>query len=415
MKPQRILVIGINYSPEPTGIGRYTGDMGAWLSEQGHHVEVVTARPYYPQWKVMGRGRKWFFEKESISGVDVLRCPLYVPSDPTALRRILQDLSFFLSSMAAVTWFLLIGKRFDTVVSVTPSLLSALSGRWYRFWRRDARSVVRVMDLQADAAGELGMIKSSWLMRIVLGVESLVLKKADWVCPITPAMQRMVVRKGVDRSKTFVFPLWVDFDRVWPREPDPDLMESLGLPADRKVVMYSGAVGEKQGLEVIVEMALAVREEMPELLFVVCGSGPYTEALKALSERKGTDNLKFLEIQPEDVFIQLLNRAWLHLVVQRMTKTESYLPSKLMNIMAVGGLSLVTAFPGTTLHSIVHDNQAGMLVSEPDAEPMVRTLRLLMENPAEVGRLKGNALRYARRNLGRDPILREWAEGIGLG
>lgn len=414
MKAKKILVIGINYSPEPTGIGRYTGDMGAWLTAQGHQVQVVTARPYYPHWQVMEGHRGRLFEKESIAGVDVLRCPVYVPSDPTPMRRILQDFSFFLSSMAAVTWFLLAGKRFDTVVSVTPSLLSALTGVWYGFWRRDARFVVRVMDLQADAAGELGMIKSNWLMGIVKGVESFVLKKADWVCPLTPAMQGMVVRKGVSRAKTFVFPLWVDFDRVWPREPDPALMESLGLPADRKVVMYSGAVGEKQGLEVIVEMALAIREEMPELLFVVCGSGPYTEALKALSESKGTENLKFLEIQPEDVFIQLLNRAWLHLVVQRRTKTESYLPSKLMNIMAVGGLSLVTAFPGTTLHSIVHDNQAGMLVSEPDAEPMVRTLRLLMDNPAEAERLKGNALRYAREHLGRDPILREWSEGIGL-
>jgi colanic acid biosynthesis glycosyl transferase WcaI len=29
------LIYGINYYPELTGIGKYTGEMGAWLSERG--------------------------------------------------------------------------------------------------------------------------------------------------------------------------------------------------------------------------------------------------------------------------------------------------------------------------------------------------------------------------------------------
>jgi colanic acid biosynthesis glycosyl transferase WcaI len=101
-------------------------------------------------------------------------------------------------------------------------------------------------------------------------------------------------------------------------------------------------------------------------------------------------------------------------VIQKQTRTESYLPSKLMNIMAVGGLVLVTAFPGTTLHTIVHDNEAGMLVTEPFAEPMVRMIGLLRDNPGEADRLRANALRYARENLGRDAVLSEWARSVGI-
>lgn len=48
----RILVYGINYSPELTGIGKYTGEMVEWMAGQGHEVRVVTAPPYYPQWQV---------------------------------------------------------------------------------------------------------------------------------------------------------------------------------------------------------------------------------------------------------------------------------------------------------------------------------------------------------------------------
>ena len=48
----RILIHGINFSPELTGIGKYSGELAHWLAAQGHEVRVVTAPPYYPQWRV---------------------------------------------------------------------------------------------------------------------------------------------------------------------------------------------------------------------------------------------------------------------------------------------------------------------------------------------------------------------------
>jgi colanic acid biosynthesis glycosyl transferase WcaI len=40
---KRILIIGINFSPEPTGIGKYTGEMALWLSENGYSCDVITS------------------------------------------------------------------------------------------------------------------------------------------------------------------------------------------------------------------------------------------------------------------------------------------------------------------------------------------------------------------------------------
>ena len=59
VKVLKILLYGINFAPELTGIGKYTGEMAAWLAERGHAVRVVTAPPYYPDWKVgMRAGEK---------------------------------------------------------------------------------------------------------------------------------------------------------------------------------------------------------------------------------------------------------------------------------------------------------------------------------------------------------------------
>jgi colanic acid biosynthesis glycosyl transferase WcaI len=48
----KIRLYGLNFAPELTGIGKYTGEMAAWLAARGHEVRVVTAPPYYPAWKV---------------------------------------------------------------------------------------------------------------------------------------------------------------------------------------------------------------------------------------------------------------------------------------------------------------------------------------------------------------------------
>ena len=48
----KILIYGLNYHPELTGIGKYTGEMAEWFAKRGHKVRVVTAPPYYPRWKV---------------------------------------------------------------------------------------------------------------------------------------------------------------------------------------------------------------------------------------------------------------------------------------------------------------------------------------------------------------------------
>ncbi|RYZ24697.1 MAG: colanic acid biosynthesis glycosyltransferase WcaI, partial [Chitinophagaceae bacterium] len=92
---KRILLIGGNFSPEPTGIGKYNGEMINWLAANGYDCTVITTYPYYPHWKIQSDYKKassWY-TKESIQTagrktVTVFRCPHYVPNNPTGLRRI---------------------------------------------------------------------------------------------------------------------------------------------------------------------------------------------------------------------------------------------------------------------------------------------------------------------------------------
>ena len=95
----KLLLYGLNYTPELTGIGKYTGEMAAWLAGRGHDVRVITAPPYYPDWKI-GRGyTAWRYTQETVAGVTVYRCPLWVPAKPSGAARVAHLASFAFSSL----------------------------------------------------------------------------------------------------------------------------------------------------------------------------------------------------------------------------------------------------------------------------------------------------------------------------
>ena len=81
----RLLIYGLNHAPEPTGIGKFTGEMAAWLAARVHQVRVVTAPPYYPAWQVGAGYSGWRWRRERVEGAEVYRCPLYVPARPRGL------------------------------------------------------------------------------------------------------------------------------------------------------------------------------------------------------------------------------------------------------------------------------------------------------------------------------------------
>ena len=122
----KILILGLNFHPELTGIGKYTGEMAAYLGAQGHEVRAITTPPYYPHWKVQPGYRWWAYgRREEWCGVEVWRCPLWVPRSPTGINRVLHLLSFAVSSLPALAASLF--WRPQVVMCIAPALTRRIS------------------------------------------------------------------------------------------------------------------------------------------------------------------------------------------------------------------------------------------------------------------------------------------------
>ena len=160
----RILVYGINYFPEEIGIAKYSTEMCEWLADRGHRVEVITALPSYPLWKVMDgyRGSGW--HSETLNRVEVHRCPVYVPRKVTGLSRVAFEFSFALTSW--LRWMSRFFKKYDVIICVCPPLQTALPAVFYKVIHKSFL-VYHVQDLQMDAAKDLGLIKNRTLLKTV--------------------------------------------------------------------------------------------------------------------------------------------------------------------------------------------------------------------------------------------------------
>lgn len=402
----KILVYGINYFPELTGIGKYTGEMCQWLAARGHQVEVITSMPYYPEWKIHEKYRNKWWHSEAMHGVKILRGPFYVPEKITGTSRIVHELSFMISSFCF--WFPRFFKKYDVVIGVCPPLQTGIFPLLYKVLRRKP-FVFHVQDLQVDAARELGLIKNSLLLSLLQRVEKFLMRRATLVTTISQGMKKRLLQKGLKEEKIFLLPNWVDTNFIKPLSRQESLRTELGFGKDDQVVLYSGNMGDKQGLEAIINIAEKVKENT-SLFFVLCGAGSSKRKLEKLAQEKGLSNICFLDVQTYEKLSRLLAIADIHLVLQKKAATDLVFPSKLLTILSAGGVSIVTASPNSELYEFIVKNNLGIAV-EPENEGIL--LRSIVENiNKDHSLIKENARRYAVEKLTINKILYEFEQTL---
>ena len=426
----RILIFGLNYAPELTGIGKYTGEMACWLAARGHAVRVVTAPPYYPAWRIRDdyRGRGYLTEGGGPAGDGVgeplvFRCPLYVPEQATGLKRVRHLASFALSALPVLLREAVNprggGPGPDVVWTVEPTFfgaplaLAAASLAQAPAW-------LHVQDFEVDAAFDLGLLPANGYVHAgAIGLESIFSRAFARVSSISVRMVERSLRKGVKPARIVLFPNWVDIERVRPEPVDaPNRFRTeLGLQG-KLVLLYSGNMGGKQGLELLPSLACAMADD-PSIHFLFCGDGAFRPTMESLVG--GMRNVTLLPLQPHESLNELLNCADIHLLPQRADAADLVMPSKLTGMLSSGRPAIVTAEAGTQVAAVVggaslgaapqHD-ACGVVVPAGDLNALVGAVRDLAADPARRAALGKAARRYAEEHMGKDRVLQQFERDL---
>jgi colanic acid biosynthesis glycosyl transferase WcaI len=407
MKNQKILLISHNFSPEPTGIGKYNGEMIDWLAKSGYDCTVITAFPYYPHWKVQKPYTNRWYKKELIeyteggTPVIVYRCPSYIPNRPTGKRRMVQDLSFWFFKSFMIFKLLLSSQKFDLIITVAPPFHLAYLGLMVKNYS-GGKLLYHIQDLQIEAAQDLGMLSSNKLLNKLYEIELDILSKADYISSISEGMIEKVKAKA--KKDVLFFPNWADTSYFFPLDDAQSIKAKWGYQPDDLIILYSGAIGEKQGLENVIYAANLLKKEL-NIKFIVCGSGPYRQRLIDLAKEMNLENINFLPVQHKDVFNEFLNLADLHLILQKANASDLVMPSKLTTILAVGGACIITCSPGTSLYNVVSKHDVGYIIEPEDYALLAQTIKEVNLNQGCTVTKKANAREYALNYLNIDNVM----------
>ena len=385
----RVVVWGINYAPEITGIAPHNVALCEYLQNNGIDVEMVTTFAYYPAWRKRPEDRGRLFRTDVINGVRVHRCWHFVPERVSAMKRIIHEGTFvFTSTLRALAL-----KRADVYVIPSPPLLLGVAA-WFIAGIKGAPFVFHVQDLQPDAAVGLGMLRSGWFTRALYWLESFAYKHARRVSGISEEIVDAFRRKGVPEEKLVLFPNGVVIPDKIPSRGG--FRERFGFSGNEFIAIYAGNLGVKQGLDLLLDAAEHLRDG-PGIRIVLCGDGAERAALEKRVQDRQLTNVSMLPLQFGWEYQQLLVDADVSLITQQSGSGNAFFPSKLLVTLAHKSPVITVADEESALAKAVAEGHFGLNILPGDSAKLAQTFRDLAQDRQSLQRWGENGREYVRR------------------
>ncbi|MFC9242865.1 glycosyltransferase [Streptomyces sp. NPDC057136] len=384
---RRLLVVSTNYAPELTGIGPYATQLAEHWAASGAGVQVLTGMPHYPSWRLDARYRGVWRARETRAGVVVHRRRHYVPPRQTALRRGAFEATVLAHGLLAPP-----PGRPDAVIAQMPSLAGGVIGA--RIARRHGVPYIPVVqDLMGAAAAQSGIRGGGRAAALAAAAERYALRDAALVGVIHETFVPGVTALGVDPDRIRIVPNWT---HVEPPSADRSATRArLGWPEGTPVLLHSGNMGLKQGLDVLVDTARLA----PDVRVVLMGDGNQRETLRALAG--SLPNIDFLPSAGPEDFTDILAAADVLAVTQRASVLDMSVPSKLTSYFVSGRPVVASVADEGGTADEVRRSGAGVLVAPEDPAALLAAVRKLTEDATAAEALGAQGPQYVAHHLGR--------------
>jgi colanic acid biosynthesis glycosyl transferase WcaI len=333
-KPLKILLVTQWFDPEPTFKGL---TFAKALQARGHQVSVLTGFPNYPGGKIYPGYNLSLFKRERMDGVDIARVYLYPSHDKSKLGRVLNYISFFVSSLA---YLLFMAPRCDVVYAYHPPATTGLAVAIARVFRRTP-TLLDIQDMWPDTLSSTGMIRNKAVLRMIGAICRFIYQRVDKIVVLSPGFQKLLLQRGVTQNRIAVIRNWADEAASL-----EDVIPSSLIEKDTFKIMFSGNMGEAQDLKTILHAAELLQSSHPLIRIILVGSGTDMENLQQIKTSRKLDNVIFLPRVPMSKVGSYLAAADCLLVhlkpdplfaITIPSKTQAYLAAGKPIIMGVEG------------------------------------------------------------------------------
>lgn len=385
----KILLLTQWFDPEPTFKGLA---FARELQRQGHQVQILTGFPNYPGGKIYDGYKLRLYQREHIDGISVLRVALYPNHDSSALKRILNYISF---AFMALLFGIFATKKADVIYAYHPPLTVGLAAIFIKLFRRTP-VVYDIQDMWPDTLKATGMLNNQKILNLVGWVCRLVYYFVDHIVVLCPGFKKLLNERGVPSDKVTVIYNWCDENSLI--QAQPIKVDYQNLLQDRFNIIFAGNMGKAQSLDTILDVAKKLKLEA-KIQFVFVGGGTETDRLKQRASDENIENIVFIPRLPMSEVGSVLAYADVLLVhLKRDPLFEITVPSKTQAYMAMGK-PLLMAVSGDAA-DLVQDARCGRIAMSEDIENITSAILEIYHLSADERHQLGlNAKQFYDENL----------------
>lgn len=389
---KKILIVTSNFFPEISGISVYSSDLARLLTNQGFEVTVITGFPHYPM-------NSSFCEHKELKEIDknsfsatIIRQRHYIQRKSNAATRAIFELSIFLNFRRKLRC--LKRTNFDAVISIVPTIASGLLGLRFSKSRNIPFGLI-VQDLSSFGAKESGITAGKYLFRITWLIERVLFRGATSISCISETMMNSIALMAKSEMKLTTIYNY-NAKNIAPKDRSA-ARKKLNLSNDSFLIVHTGNMGSKQGLENVIRAA-EILSDNSKFQFFLIGHGNQEQILKEYS--KGIENISFISSVSDDDYVLWLAAADLLLVNEKGTQIQMSLPSKLVSYL-FSCRPVIAAVPYNGATARFLDNFAVIVESESPSK-LADQISILSSNPDKMLTLASLGYGFAERNLGID-------------
>ena len=364
---------------------------------------VFTGFPFAPYWSRWKEYRGNFILHERIKKVEVVRVTHFIPRRAGhIIQRLLMEGSFCLIVAGILLTHL--RSRPDVIVYVGAQPSIAMLARLTAKWKR-LPYLVSINDLAAQAAGDVGIVKSGMLHEILSAFEFAAYRQASGAMVLCSSFRDSLLAHRYPADRIRIIPSPVDLERIRPVPDGAVFRGAHGLSAQDFVVLYSGSMGLKQGMTNVVEAARSLQTSNPGVKWVLVGDGELRPLIeKLVNDYALSGHVCLLPLQPESEMSLMFSAADVLLLNQVSKVKDTVIPSKLLTYMAAGRPVLAAVNPASQGALLLGESQGGVIVDPDNPAALAAAVRQLQANPTALQEMGRRNRQYAETHFDRRRI-----------
>lgn len=372
----RVLAFSAYYTPEIAASMYLTEDIYKGIVDAGHTLEVYVPAPTRGVTEeIREEYKKKKVEKEYDGKLTIHRIAMYREGKNSILRA----LRYFFVNVVFIWKGLRTNADVIFVQSTPPTqgMMAGILSKWKKI-----PLVYNLQDIFPDSLVNSGMTsENSIIWRVGRRVEDYSYRHSKKIIVISEDFKKNILTKGVPEEKIIVVPNWADVSGVFPVErKDNVLIKRYNLDPSKFYITYCGNVGFTQNMDLLLDVAKELRNDLPNLVFIIIGDGADKERVLKRLEDERIENIIMLPFQPYEDIANVFSLGDVGMIISKPGVGNNSVPSKTWSIMAAGKPVLASFDKDSELCKLLDIIRCGIHVDAGDKDGLLMAIMQLYYN-----------------------------------